>query len=197
MKTCKDFYNDTAEHWADKFYGDDAIVPYLRSYLGLFDHSPKVLDLGCGSGYDSRILKNLGAYVMGIDFSENSIAVAKEKNPDIPFYVRDALLPYSDLGKFDGIVCIAVIMHFTAGQLKTAFKNMAAVIKHNGYLLLCFREGVGEQETTIYDGVEYGRNFIRHTRESILNAMNGLFTFDHELEPKANDPFTYLIYKKS
>lgn len=80
MKNCKDFYNDTAQMWADNWYGNESLLPYLKKFLNFINKdNPKILDLGCGAGYESMRLKYLGAKVVGIDFSEKELEIAREK----------------------------------------------------------------------------------------------------------------------
>ena len=195
MKGCKEFYNDSAKLWADNWYENNSLLPYLKALINYTNiKHPKILDLGCGAGYESMRLKNLGANVVGIDFSEKELEIAKERNPDIPFYERDILNSYKDLGKFDGIACIGVIVHFKGDGLKTIFKNMCEVLKKNGILLLVYKEGNDYRPTSVYNGEEYERNFVYHTKENIIQAMNNSFTFEEDLN--ADDGWKYLIFKK-
>ena len=60
----------------------------------------KVLMLGCGTGEESKFLKNFGVNsedLVGIDISSKSIELAQESYPDIKFIVADmADLPFED-----------------------------------------------------------------------------------------------------
>jgi len=195
MKSCKDFYNDSAEMWAENWYNNDTLLPYLTTLIQYISkEKPRILDLCCGAGYDSMRLKKLGADVVGLDYSEKELEIAKQKNPNIKFYERDMLNSYNDLGEFDGIICVAGIVHLEGKQLKLAFKNMAEVLKTDGYLLLVFREGEKVKHTAIYNGVEYERNFVYHKQEEIIKAMDNKFVITQQL--KSNDSWTYIIYKK-
>lgn len=137
MKSCKDYYNDSAKAWADDWYENETLLPYLTAFIKRINmKSPRVLDLCCGAGYESMRLKNLGAKVTGLDYSEKELEIARQKNPEIEFYERNMLDFYKDLGSFDGIACIAGIVHLEPAELKLAFKNMAEVLKTGGYLLL-------------------------------------------------------------
>lgn len=195
MKSCKDFYDDSAQFWADNWYDNNANLPYLKSLLSLINkNKPRVLDLCCGAGYESMRLRKLGAKVVGLDFSEKELEIAKQKNPDIMFFERDMLKSYKDLGEFDGVTFIAGIIHLQKSELELAFKNVAEVLKIGGYLLLVFREGTEIQKTSTFNNIQYERNFVYHQREDILKAMNNNFTFVKEL--KSNDSWKYLIYKR-
>lgn len=64
--------------------------------------SPReIIDLGCGPGNSTRVLKNRfpGAHIIGADSSENMIARAREENPDLEFSPLDL---NGDLSAFDG-----------------------------------------------------------------------------------------------
>ena len=62
--------------------------------------NPRLLEIGCGSGYYSEVLATLlpdGVRYTGIDYSDAMIARAREHYPDIAFEVADATkLPYAD-----------------------------------------------------------------------------------------------------
>lgn len=51
----------------------------------------EIIDLGCGPGNSTRVLKNRfpNAHIVGADSSENMIAKAREENPDLEFALLD------------------------------------------------------------------------------------------------------------
>jgi hypothetical protein len=51
MKNTKDFYNKTASEWADKWYGDESLIPYIKEIFNYLPKKPRILDLCCGAGY--------------------------------------------------------------------------------------------------------------------------------------------------
>lgn len=68
------------------------------------DRDMEVIDLGCGPGNSTRVLKNRfpNAHILGADNSENMIEKARGDNPDLDFAVMDIMGDLSDmLGKFD------------------------------------------------------------------------------------------------
>ncbi len=73
----------------------------LTHYLNLPEKA-KVLDLACGKGRHSIYLNQLGFDVLGVDLSEQSIAIAsKNANENLHFKVHDMRLALD--GKFDAI----------------------------------------------------------------------------------------------
>lgn len=76
-------YNKFAKDYSESFldYNNNSIESYFR-YFDLNLEGKKVLDLGCGDGYDLSRLKLKGAITFGIDSSEAMVDLAKQKNPD-------------------------------------------------------------------------------------------------------------------
>jgi 2-polyprenyl-3-methyl-5-hydroxy-6-metoxy-1,4-benzoquinol methylase len=80
----------------------------------------RVLDLGCGTGRLSRWLAEQGAKVVGIDFSERSVAIASQQGPqDNPTYRTQSMF---DLEDHD---CYDVILSW--GSITVACRNAAEV----------------------------------------------------------------------
>jgi SAM-dependent methyltransferase len=80
---------------------------------------PKVLEVGCGSGYYSEVLATLlsdGVQYTGIDYSDAMIARARAHYPSTVFEVADATkLPYAD-GTFDIVFNGVSLMHIVDYQ---------------------------------------------------------------------------------
>lgn len=83
-------------------------------------HIPKssyinILDLGCGNGYSTNLLSNLGEKIIGVDISLTAIKKARFRLKDktnCEFIVADIRkLPFKP-SAFDLIVCIEVLSYF-------------------------------------------------------------------------------------
>ncbi|MBQ7718090.1 MAG: class I SAM-dependent methyltransferase [Clostridia bacterium] len=84
-------YNEFASVY-DLFIDVDykKIAAFYSEVFRKLDISPElVLDLGCGTGTLTGELKNMGYDAFGVDMSENMLAIAKEKHPDILFINQD------------------------------------------------------------------------------------------------------------
>lgn len=194
MKTLIDYYDDFAEAWAEIWYPNQELLPYLKQFIDLLPNNPKILDLCCGGGYESLRLNTLGANVIGVDLSEKSIKIARQHNPTIKFYVKDMLNSYKDLGVFDGIACIAGLVHIPENQLELAFKNMHEVLKENSYLFIVVKNGDKMIKSIEVDGVEYAREFYYYTLNKIKQHSKKYFEFVKEFEK--NGDWRYYILKK-
>ena len=198
-KDVRDFYNKTARQWADQFYAEDENLPVLAEFMSRLPHGARVLDLCCGAGYDSMRLSQMGASVVGIDISEASISIAKERNPDIPFYVGDMLEDYRYIGNVDAIVCLAGLVHLPAEKLRAAFARMGEVMKAGGSLLLTIRDGKGRidrMSDVVVDGEEYDRSFYAHNLEELQEHAHGRFRFDRVIGDPAESIWVNYVFRR-
>ena len=76
MDDVKLFYDLTAEPTADEWYEKDVVMPTIRDLISVLPKQPRVLDLGCGPGYESMRLASTGAQVVGVDDDEEAPHVA-------------------------------------------------------------------------------------------------------------------------
>lgn len=100
----------------------------------------KIIDFGCGPGLYASKLAQRGAFVTGIDFSENSInyarAAAKEKELEINYIVSD-YLDFETAEKFDLIIMIMCdFCALSPNQRKTLLTKFKAILKPEGSILM-------------------------------------------------------------
>jgi len=200
MKNTKDFYDKTAADWANKWYEDEALLPYLVEFFSYLPQNPRVLDLCCGAGYESMRMERLGADVTGIDFSEESIRIAKERNKNIKFVVEDMLNDYSYLGKFHGCAVIAGLIHLPNEKLERAFEMINKALEDNGFLFVVVKDGTGKSSKSSYtsiEGEDYDRDFYLHTLEELMEYSRVCkFEFVKEIVLDEKSSWKYYVFKK-
>ena len=155
--------------------------------------------MGREAGYDSMRLEHLGAHVAGLDLSEESIAIARMKNPGISFYVGNMLEDYRYIGKVNAIICLAGLVHLPVDQLRMAFKRMAEVMDAGGRILLMVRDGESrfdKMSDVVIDGEAYDRAFYAHTLEELRSQSEGLFVFDHEIGSAKPSIWVNYVFKR-
>src|SRR5215470_12559681 len=81
-----------------------------------------ILDIGCGEGYFSRVMKAVGAkHIVGIDIAPELIESARHQDPSGEYEVYDIVsAPVLWPDKFDGAVAHMVMMDVS--DIDTAYK---------------------------------------------------------------------------
>jgi len=176
------FYALTAERTADEWYPNEVLMPIIRSYLSLLPAHPRVLDLGCGAGYESARLARAGAEVLGVDYSAESIRIARERCPECRFELLDFRELDDRFGRFDGAFASASLIHVAADEMPGVLDRVADVLTPQGLLLAIVRdgEGVWERELEI-EGERIVRRIHRYTRDALLGHARR-YTFMQEEE---------------
>ncbi len=114
------------------------VIPPWQSALGL----RTAFDLGCGVGYFSAMLRDLGFLTAAADARADNILEARLRHPSIDFRVADAEDPaLSSLGVFDLVLCAGLLYHLE-NPLR-AFRNLRAL---TGKLLLLESMAVPDDE---------------------------------------------------
>lgn len=108
----------------------DTVLGWVRQ-LGL--NRPHILDLGCGTGWLTAQLAELGE-AMGTDIADGSIQEARKRYPNIPFESGDFSSPDLKLGTFDVVVSLDVLS--SVADQRVFVKRVRQVLRPGGYLIL-------------------------------------------------------------
>lgn len=104
-------------------------VPEFKVIINMVKASglinPSILEVGCSSGYLSKVLTDVR--YEGTDYSSSFIQFAKQKFPEIKFTINDATnLKYKDKS-FDIVISGCCLLHII--DFKKAIKEVARVAK--------------------------------------------------------------------
>ena len=95
----------------------------------------KWLDMGCGTGAFTSKLTKFGGSISGIDISEESISVARQKNNDVSFYCEDIRNTSFESGSFDFVIFSGVLHHLSEYEIiHTALAEAFRLLKPGGYV---------------------------------------------------------------
>jgi len=85
-----------------------SLLNQVKNTLGLYT----AIDVGCGLGYFSALVKSLGLDVMAVDGRPQNVEEASRRNPGIAFTCCDAQSPeLLNKGKFDLVFCFGLLYH--------------------------------------------------------------------------------------
>ena len=122
----------------------------------------KILDLGCGSGRDTKYFLEHGYRVDAIDGSAELCALASEYT-GIP--VKCQLFQELDASEvYDGIWACSSLLHLSYGELDEVLYRIENALKPQGILYMSFKYGV-------FEGERNGRYFLDFTEEKLEQLL--------------------------
>ncbi len=129
-----DWYDKLVE--SDDSYQTKVIRPNILRFTGKVENLA-VLDLACGQGYFSRLFKEAGAQVMGVDISKEliSYAIQKSGTRGIEYHISPAhRLPFIKSNSLDVVVSVLAFQNIE--NLPDVMKELARVLKDDGRIIL-------------------------------------------------------------
>ncbi len=129
--------------WHKEFIENQIINQFLN-------YKPRVLDIGCCSGYLTNLFCSFSSEVIGLDYDEGFIIDAKTKYSKPKFLEGDIYNLIKIEGRFDLICCFAVLQHIS--DLELALKNIKSKLSTKAHSKILF--------TTINQNSIFNRNFF-------------------------------------
>jgi SAM-dependent methyltransferase len=141
------------QHARKKPFSDGRVALYLSdmaALLSLLEAAPRrVLDLGCGTGWTSRLLARAGYEVTGVDISADAIGIAQELAAEenlanVTFLVGDyeTVLPANT---YDYVLFYDALHH--AEDESAALRTACNALKPGG-AMFAFEPGTGHHESS-------------------------------------------------
>ena len=173
----------SAADWAD--YVGSTMAQVIRVVLDpimLREVKPQgkaLMDIGCGEGYFSRVLRAEGAArVLGCDISPDLIKKAEERDPDGEYQVCDiGSGPPSGAGVFDAVTASMVLMDLP--DLDAAYRSISTSLVPSGRFVAaminpyyCFP--VGDWGWALTDGLHREFDPKKRGWKLILRQIQGV-----------------------
>lgn len=152
-----DYYNSHAREFADSTKQADMHDEADR-FLKEIVPGGHILDLGCGSGRDSKYFLEKGYHVTAVDGSLELCRIASEYiGQDV--ICRD-FFEINEEETYDGIWACASLLHVEKERLPELLQNLHRALKEQGILYVSFKEGASS-------GMRNGRYFTDMTEDTI------------------------------
>lgn len=135
-----------------------------EKFIKLLPKGGHILDIGCGSGRDSRIFLDRGFTVTATDASEEIAAITgKFLGQDILVQKAQEL---SDKEKYHGIWACASLLHIPKSEMPDTFKAITAALKPQGIWYMSFKQGNDQR----WD--DRGRFFNDYSVQTLTRLLN-------------------------
>lgn len=180
-------------HWAasatshEERYGSIAKthLDVVHEMLAAVEPGRTILDAGCGTGKYFDVLSSAGHGVFGVDQSQEMLALARERRPDVPterIAVQDLRGATRLHGRFGGLVCIDAMEWVLRDDWPAVLEGFRAVLIPGSPLYLNV-EQPGEHERAAFadeaaDGAAPGEvpvhDWFNHfpSRESVTGWLS-------------------------
>lgn len=179
-KNLRKVYDELAEYWGNDEKLHDWGDEELKRFADLVKKNGgkampagrQVLELGCGSGVQSKQLSDLGLEVVGIDISPNMVLEARKRAPKANFLVGDIATVRFPKVSFDGIYARASLLHIPKELIPKVFEAINKMLKVGGIFYLAVKEGKGEGEVVdSRHGINVKRFFSFFVKEEIEKLL--------------------------
>jgi len=145
-------------------------------------HYRSIVELGCGTGKNTRLLAEIGDRVHALDFSAGMLAQARAKGfgPTVAFSEADLTQPWPCAdGSADLITCNLVLEHIA--DLASIFREAARTLVPEGRLFICelhpFKQYLGSKAAFEQDQARIELPaFVHHISEFLDAAARAGFT---------------------
>ncbi|MEK7673287.1 MAG: class I SAM-dependent methyltransferase [Patescibacteria group bacterium] len=145
----------------DEKYRREVDVAFNEGGLSALPQGAKVLDLACGRGHTSKLVRDRGLDVTAVDFSPTAIEAAKKDfgQEGIDFRVGDMKNPPKVEGGYDAVTCFGRSLAYFERyeEYVEALKNWHEALKDGGKIAIEWTEwvdGAGGDNWQSIGGVE-------------------------------------------
>ena len=127
-----DYYERQGSQYFEETIDLD-MTDHLRRFLDRLPENAEVLDLGCGSGRDSRYLEEAGCYVTPMDGSPKMCSLAEIYTDLEVLCLTFEEMEFQEV--FDGIWASASLLHVARKDMHHILKKVSDALKPGGILV--------------------------------------------------------------
>ncbi|HIH96833.1 MAG TPA: methyltransferase domain-containing protein [Thermoplasmata archaeon] len=147
--------------------------PYInqRAEIGsrCLDSADVILDIGCGEGYITNILKDKCKKIIGIDYSQEAVDISINKFSLECYHMNCTSLKFES-EVFDKVLCFEVLEHLTSLQAQKTLSEIHRVLKSDGLVI-----GSTPIRTTSVSTPSTYSHIYEHSKQELEALLNKFF----------------------
>jgi SAM-dependent methyltransferase len=191
-----DTYEANAGQYATIHDDRDVIADQVGEFLdALGESSRRVLDVGCGPGWESATFAEAGHEVVPFDLTPEFLDRTRERAPDSHVVRGDMRrLPFAD-DTFDGLWACASLLHVPQDHVGSALAGFERVLRPGGVVLASVQRPGGRSDgTSPYDDDRRYFELYEPAATETLFADAGFVDVDVRASP--DDPWIEIVARK-
>lgn len=161
MNSTIEYYNNNSNEFIENTI-NLSMSDLYKKFETYLQPGKKILDLGCGSGRDSRYFKLKGYDVVAADPSEK-MCQATRKIAEVPVLQMKAEDMNFD-NEFDGIWACASLLHIKKGKLQRVIIGLLGNLVSGGIIYASWKHGDKES-------VNEGKYFCYMTEQTLIKLF--------------------------
>ena len=126
-------YDKIAKPYAEEFSRPS---DYIDNFLAYVPEKGKILDIGCGPGFDFAYFVSKGFRVIGIDLSKEMLKLAKKRCHKGEFRHQDFRKTDFPQDSFDGIFASCSLIHIPKMDVLPILKKFFGILKPGGIIYI-------------------------------------------------------------
>jgi SAM-dependent methyltransferase len=136
-------YDQIAADYAARWAAYEPLAEARARFAARLAPGARVLDVGCGPGWDAERLRELGLRVCGLDRSGGMLAEARSRG--LPLLLGDMrALPVRD-GALDGLWVCASFLHIPKRDGPAVLRAFGRALRPGGIVYICVKQGDSER----------------------------------------------------
>ena len=163
------FHRQKNGEYVSQSYQSLEIIEWHRKYIEDYianqfkNYKPRVLDVGCCTGYLTNLFCDFSSEVIGLDYEESFVTEAKSKYPKPQFFEGNVYNLDEIYGTFDLIVCFAVLQHIS--DLELVLKKVKSKLSTKTHSRILFTT---INKKSIFSNNYFGRKLANFNNEPEL-----------------------------
>jgi SAM-dependent methyltransferase len=199
----RDTLRETYDKYAQEREGlvmQDWKIAERAKFLALLqqEHKQTLLEIGAGTGRDSKFFQEQGLQTVCIDLSPVMVDLCKQKG--LAAYVMDVAELDFPAASFDAIYCMNSLLHLTKAEFPAVLQGMDLILKPDGVAFIGMYGGYDFEGVWEKDFYTPQRFYSFYTDERIQQEVIrvfGLLSFSRIVtEPENHEHFQSVMLKK-